>query len=760
MSSVEQLPLVPNEHPTPTVLVIDDFYEDPMAVREWVLQQDFPTKGNYPGQRSVPFALDALKEKIQNYVEPFAGKITQWSNSENEFNANGTFQFTLESDVSWMHTDNDVTDWAGVLYLTPDAPLSGGTGLFRFQDGTRFALESEDLTPHNQNAGNYHAWEQVDNIGNVFNRLILFNAQHWHRSLEYFGDSKENGRLFQTFFFSTERRLTHNIKKPVEASVEPESISPTPEIPDFNLIREEIRKRQPFAMQIDVHGVPTQHEDQIGTSVIDGQEINYGYHPLNLWESIHRPLIKDIEGKKVLDVGCNAGFFSFELAKRGADVLGVDVNQVERVYNLECMPLQQAEWIESQLQTGAKFKEMDYLDCDESEPYDKILFLGVYYHLEDPSRGLAKLNRLLKMGGELYVECETNPTETRYYPDDEIYRFDASNFLIPTPEYLNEDMERNGFEIVETFRTRDVCCGNRYAFRAVKVSDNPQPKNTFEGAKDSSEESFEFSPRKNYTLQNQLDELTRQVLHSDVSDEEITRLKSEIDNRGPFHHRIKMNGVYTKSIDNHPEPLWDSLQTVLSDMNGKTVLDVGCNAGFFSFEVAKQGAKVLGIDNNQGMEYDQDHSVLSAGHDTRKYGDWIDQANWIESELQTGAEFKIMDFYDCNDYGVYDAVLFLGVYYHLVKPSDGLRHLNRLLKMGGEIYLEAEVNMETTTYYEGAEEYLNDPSVFLVATPDYIKQDLTANGFTVVAETTPQVGVWPRQRQLIKAVKTEEMPLY
>ena len=66
MSSVEQLPLVPNEHPTPTVLVIDDFYEDPMAVREWVLQQDFPTKGNYPGQRSVPFALDALKEKIQN----------------------------------------------------------------------------------------------------------------------------------------------------------------------------------------------------------------------------------------------------------------------------------------------------------------------------------------------------------------------------------------------------------------------------------------------------------------------------------------------------------------------------------------------------------------------------------------------------------------------------------------------------------------------------------------------------------------------
>ena len=209
-------PLVPNEYPTPTVLVIDDFYQDPMAVREWVLQQDFPIEGNYPGKRTAPFAVDAVKDKIESYVEPFAGKITQWSNNENHTTSNGTFQFTLESDVSWMHTDNNVTDWAGVLYLTPDAPVSGGTGLFRFQDGTRFALESEDLTPHNENAGNFNAWEQLDNIGNVFNRLVLFNAQHWHRSLDYFGDCKENGRLFQTFFFSTERRLINNIKLPHE----------------------------------------------------------------------------------------------------------------------------------------------------------------------------------------------------------------------------------------------------------------------------------------------------------------------------------------------------------------------------------------------------------------------------------------------------------------------------------------------------------------------------------------------------------------
>ena len=48
-------------------------------------------------------------------------------------------------------------------------------------------------------------WELVDRVGNVFNRLILFNSKRYHMSMDYFGDSKENGRLFQVFFFNTER---------------------------------------------------------------------------------------------------------------------------------------------------------------------------------------------------------------------------------------------------------------------------------------------------------------------------------------------------------------------------------------------------------------------------------------------------------------------------------------------------------------------------------------------------------------------------
>mgnify|MGYP003645138758 CR=1 FL=1 len=200
-------------HPTPTFMVLDDFYENPMAVREWVLQQEFPIVGNYPGKRTQSFASEEIRQHLEKFVRPLTGDITSWSDKENYFNANGCFQYTLENDVSWMHTDDNVTDWAGVLYLTPDAPLDSGTGLYRFNDGTRFAAESDEthMGLIHQNAGNMDAWEIVDQIGNVFNRLILFNAQHWHRSMEYFGDSKENGRLFQLFFFSTEQRLTNNI---------------------------------------------------------------------------------------------------------------------------------------------------------------------------------------------------------------------------------------------------------------------------------------------------------------------------------------------------------------------------------------------------------------------------------------------------------------------------------------------------------------------------------------------------------------------
>ena len=52
-------------------------------------------------------------------------------------------------------------------------------------------------------ASHWDRWELADQIGNRFNRLILFRGQRFHASQGHFGDHKANGRLFQTFFFNT-----------------------------------------------------------------------------------------------------------------------------------------------------------------------------------------------------------------------------------------------------------------------------------------------------------------------------------------------------------------------------------------------------------------------------------------------------------------------------------------------------------------------------------------------------------------------------
>ena len=81
-------------------------------------------------------------------------------------------------------------------------------GIFRFKDGTRTVDEAEARGSKkllDENSQDYTKWELVDKVGNVFNRLVLFNSKQYHASMDYFGTNKENGRLFQVFFFSTER---------------------------------------------------------------------------------------------------------------------------------------------------------------------------------------------------------------------------------------------------------------------------------------------------------------------------------------------------------------------------------------------------------------------------------------------------------------------------------------------------------------------------------------------------------------------------
>jgi len=207
------------------VFVIDNFHPKPHELREFALKQDFNVDGNYPGHRTRSFLKDSdyplglvpfspppdytstMQQKIADVLRPFAGDITWWGDEE----YSGAFQYTTSRDRSWIHVDH-ITSWAGVLYLTPNAPVSSGTGLFKhkltgwttepyFDNGEvnqnlkdLMYLDSWDMTK----------WEMHTMVGNQFNRLILYRANQWHQSLDYFGNGIEDGRLFMTFFFNTE----------------------------------------------------------------------------------------------------------------------------------------------------------------------------------------------------------------------------------------------------------------------------------------------------------------------------------------------------------------------------------------------------------------------------------------------------------------------------------------------------------------------------------------------------------------------------
>jgi tRNA (mo5U34)-methyltransferase len=107
-----------------------------------------------------------------------------------------------------------------------------------------------------------------------------------------------------------------------------------------------------------------------------------GDFPRFKWQGLAPHLPDDLTGWQALDIGCNAGFYCFELARRGARVTGIDVNPHY---------LRQARWAARELGLADKvtFREMQVYDLARQEDaYDLVLFMGVFYHLRYPMLGL------------------------------------------------------------------------------------------------------------------------------------------------------------------------------------------------------------------------------------------------------------------------------------------------------------------------------------------------------------------------------------
>lgn len=107
-----------------------------------------------------------------------------------------------------------------------------------------------------------------------------------------------------------------------------------------------------------------------------------GDFPAYKWQRLGPALPTDLTGWTALDIGCNAGFYTVELARRGATVTGIDVDP---------RYLAQARWVaeEYSLIDRVTFRQMQVYDLAHTpETFDLVLFMGVFYHLRYPMLGL------------------------------------------------------------------------------------------------------------------------------------------------------------------------------------------------------------------------------------------------------------------------------------------------------------------------------------------------------------------------------------
>ena len=118
-----------------------------------------------------------------------------------------------------------------------------------------------------------------------------------------------------------------------------------------------------------------------------------GDFPAFKWAEIAPHLPADLDGWTALDIGCNAGFYSFELARRGAHVVAVDVDEHY---------LRQARWARERfgLEEQVELRRMHVYDLlHRQQSFDLVLFLGVLYHLRYPLLALdavaERVDRLL-----------------------------------------------------------------------------------------------------------------------------------------------------------------------------------------------------------------------------------------------------------------------------------------------------------------------------------------------------------------------------
>jgi tRNA (mo5U34)-methyltransferase len=200
-----------------------------------------------------------------------------------------------------------------------------------------------------------------------------------------------------------------------------------------------------------------------------------GDYPACKWRNFASAIPANLRGKSVLDIGCNAGFYSLEMKRRGADrVVAIDSDSTY---------LAQARFAAEVNGADIEFRELDVYQVEKlHEKFDLVLFMGVLYHLRHPLLALDLLSdhvvrdtlvfqSLMRGSREVmeleadYPFSETDIFEAEGYPAmyfvEKRYSHDPTNWWIPNLACSEAMLRSAGFEIVNHPEDEVYICKKR-----------------------------------------------------------------------------------------------------------------------------------------------------------------------------------------------------------------------------------------------------------------------------------------------------------
>jgi hypothetical protein len=210
-----------------TRLIIDDFYSDPHAVRQFALSLGYLDAATGRDQR---FYRGAQSTSVHPYsrlgmdiISAVVRRITSWSAPHGDFRLLRQRDAGDPSGRTWVHYDSVHTRYAAIVFLNPPEQCQGGTVFYRHREfGLDRMPEADSAIARDLKARTglnwdqmiagiaadgfdvESKWEQVGEVGMRFNRCVIFDCRQFHARLGGFGETKETMRLTQNFFFDIE----------------------------------------------------------------------------------------------------------------------------------------------------------------------------------------------------------------------------------------------------------------------------------------------------------------------------------------------------------------------------------------------------------------------------------------------------------------------------------------------------------------------------------------------------------------------------